>query len=301
MRARWFAWRGWMLAALGAAVSGCAQNPRHADAAGFAGGPVSAGTSSASAAAPELASDDQAQAQRLAVALRMVQGGRAAEALEGPIAEVIAHYEQGPGSEPGVRYYCARDQMEALVYLGEAASRHVQALVLSPTWANAYFYRSSALTNLGRIAESQAALRKALALSPWNSLFLAEMGFIYEQQRRFEKSLELFKQAEAAVEFSPESMRQLELAHALRGEGFSLTELHRFDQAEAKYRHALRLNPSDQRSKNELEYIRKKRQEAKGQGGGLDSAAEDSSRAAAKGVAAVFARGRGGAGPAAAH
>lgn len=34
-----------------------------------------------------------------------------------------------------------------------------------------------------------------------------------------------------------------------------MTELHRLDEAEAKYHEALKLDPNDQKSKNELEYI----------------------------------------------
>lgn len=203
----------------------------------------------------QLSGEDEAQQQLLSQAAQMIKSDRAADALAGPIAQVIAHYENGPGEDHGKRHYCARSQLESFLYLAEAAKDHQDAVVLPQVWADAYFYKSSALTGLGRIGESQEALRKALALSPWNSLFLSELGYTYEMQHDNEKALALFQQAETAVEFSAPDLKNAELAHALRGEGYALTELHRLDEAEAKYREALKLDPNDQKSKNELEYI----------------------------------------------
>ncbi len=185
----------------------------------------------------------------------MIKSGRPADAVAGPIAQVIAHYENGPGKDRSKRHYCARTPAESLLYLAEAAKDHLDAVVLSPTWANAYFFESSALTDLGRIEESQAALHKALELSPWNSWYLSELGYTYEMQHDFDKALEVFQQAEAAANFSPDNLKTIELTHALRGEGYALTELRRLDEAESKYHKALKLDPNDQKSKNELEYI----------------------------------------------
>lgn len=206
-----------------------------------------------------LTGDDEAQQQRLSQAAQLIKSGHPADALAGPIAQVIAHYENGPGKEQGKRHYCARYQEESFLYLAEAAKDHQDAVVLPQTWADAYFYESSALTDLGRVEESRSALQKAVALSPWNSLFIAELAYTYEVQHDNQKALELFQHAEAATEFSPPELKNAEIAHALRGEGYALTELHRFDEAEARYRAALKLDPNDQKSKNELEYIRQLR------------------------------------------
>jgi tetratricopeptide (TPR) repeat protein len=201
-----------------------------------------------------LRGEDEAQQQLLERAMQMIKSGQPAEAIAGPIAQVVAHYESGPGKEQGKRHYCARTQVESFVYLAEAAKDHQDAVVLPQTWADAYFEESSALTDLGRLEESQAALHKALALSPWNSLYLSELGYTYEMQHDNEKALDLFTQAEGATEFSPPEMKNAELAHALRGEGYALTELHRLDEAEARYHQALKLAPNDQKSKNVLQY-----------------------------------------------
>lgn len=207
-----------------------------------------------------LSDEDQMQEQLLAQAMKMIKSGRPDEAITGPITRVIAHYENGPGREQGERHYCARDQLESFLYLAGAAADQRGAVVLPQTWADAYFEESSALTDLGRLEESQAALRKAIALSPSNSLYLSELGYTYEMQHDNEKALDLYSQAEGAAEFSPPDVKNAELAHALRGEGYALTELHRLDEAEAVYHKALKLDPNDQKSKNELQYIAQLRQ-----------------------------------------
>jgi tetratricopeptide (TPR) repeat protein len=199
--------------------------------------------------------EDEAQRQLLAQAMQMIKSGHPADAIAGPIAQVIAHYENGPGKDHKKRYYCASSQVEMLLYLGLAAKDHQSAVVLPQAWADAYFEQSSALTDLGRIEESRAALVKALALSPMNSLYLSELGYTYEVQHDNEKALDYFQQAEDATNFSPPDMKDAELAHALRGEGYALTELHRLDEAEGMYQKALKLDPNDQKSKDELQYI----------------------------------------------
>lgn len=211
--------------------------------------------SASSQAGVPKSTEDEAQRQLLAQAMQMIKSGQSADAIAGPIAQVIAHYENGPGKDHGKRYYCASSPVEMFLYLGLAAKDHQNATVLPQAWADAYFEESSALTDLGRIEESRAALVKALALSPMNSLYLSELGYTYEVQHDNEKALGYFEQAEDATNFSPADMKNAELAHALRGEGYALTELHRLDDAEAMYHKALKLDPNDQKSKNELQYI----------------------------------------------
>ncbi|MEO6968201.1 MAG: tetratricopeptide repeat protein [Rhodanobacteraceae bacterium] len=88
------------------------------------------------------------------------------------------------------------------------------------------------------------------------------MAYTYEQRHDLAKALELYQQAEAATNFSPDDIKNIELGRALRGEGFALTDMHKLDEAEAKYQEALKIDPNDQKSKNELEYIREVREKS---------------------------------------
>jgi tetratricopeptide (TPR) repeat protein len=239
------------------AVAGFCASPAYAQTAEqtSSGMQITIPASASSQAGVPGSSEDETQRQLLAQAMQMIKSGQSADAIAGPIAQVIAHYENGPGKDRGKRYYCASSQVEMFLYLGLAAKDRQNAVVLPQVWADAYFEESSALTDLGRIEESRAALVKALALSPMNSLYLSELAYTYEVQHDNEKALDYFQQAEDATNFSPPDQKNAELAHALRGEGYVLTELHRLDQAEAEYHKALKLDPNDQKSKNELQYI----------------------------------------------
>lgn len=50
---------------------------------------------------------------------------------------------------------------------------------------------------------------------------------------------------------------------ALYLKGYALVELRRWDEAEARYRQALALDPNDAKAKNELVYIAEQRAKAK--------------------------------------
>lgn len=63
---------------------------------------------------------------------------------------------------------------------------------------------------------------------------------------------------------SPDDVQLTEKSRALRCEGFNLTELHHYDEAAKKYEAALKLDPNDAISKNELEYINQQRAQSGG-------------------------------------
>jgi len=99
-------------------------------------------------------------------------------------------------------------------------------------------------------------LEKAIAWSPQNSMYLAELGNLYQLKKNWQQSLEYFKQAEDAAELSPDNVRTLELLRAKRGVGYNLTELGQLNDAEKKYRECLAIDKNDKKSKDELTYIK---------------------------------------------
>lgn len=59
----------------------------------------------------------------------------------------------------------------------------------------------------------KANLKKALELSPSNSVYLSELGYIYGAERKLSEALELYNQAEEfANTFTPEGSKEAELA-----------------------------------------------------------------------------------------
>lgn len=162
--------------------------------------------------------------------------------------------------------YAARSPQEALYYLGQAARDNRQAIAIPSACADAYYLKGYASLDMGEIETAQANIERAVDLSPVNAQYLGELGHLYQSQRDWPRSLEIFERAERSADaFSPAEIRSAELARAKRGIGFSLIELGRLDEAEAKFRECLAIDGADEKALNELRYIEHLR-EAKGSG-----------------------------------
>ncbi len=201
-----------------------------------------------------LADEDTGQVKLLSEGRRLIDSGKPKEAIE-YFDKVLANFKAKYGNSEK-RIYCARDSMESLTYLMTAAEEKRDALVFSGTWAGAYFMKGYALLESGRISEAKSSIEQALALSPHNSQYLSEMGYIYQVEKNWAKSLKYYKDAENCAEaFSPSEDKLHELGVARRGLGYVLVELGRLSEAEEKYRQCLKSDPNDEKAKSELEYI----------------------------------------------
>jgi tetratricopeptide (TPR) repeat protein len=165
--------------------------------------------------------------------------------------------------------YCTRSLAETVYYMALAASQGREAAAIDPYWSDAYFFKGYALFELGRTADARRSLESALMLSPRNSMYLCELATTYQSDKDFERALQLFADAEKATDLAPDAVKAKEKGHALRGQGFSLTELNRLDEAEAKYREALRIDSSDANATRELAYIKQLRETGRQIPGGL--------------------------------
>lgn len=181
------------------------------------------------------------------------------------IASFKAHYE---GRKEKI--YCARTSAESLGYMLTAAAeidkgefQNSKAIVISPTWAEAYFYKSYVLQDLGRTAEAKAALLNAVELSPWNSKYLCELGSIYKLEKNWAKAKEVFEKAEDQASIGPDDVKALELGQARRGLGYVFVELGQLDEAQKKYQQCLAADPKDIKAAKELEYVRDLRAKTK--------------------------------------
>ncbi|HEX4641556.1 MAG TPA: hypothetical protein VH252_09225, partial [Chthoniobacterales bacterium] len=163
------------------------------------------------------------------------------------------------------RIYCARSSAENLGYLlkaaadmnkGEFESGKKDAIALSSTWASAYFVKGYALQELRRISEAKAVLKLALELSPWNSLYLSELGSVYKLEKNWKEAKKTFEAAEEHAALSPGDVKLAELGLARRGLGYVLVELGQLDEAEKKYLQCLKDDPDDKKAAAELEYVR---------------------------------------------
>lgn len=178
--------------------------------------------------------------------------------------KVIALFKSHYGTSKS-KIYCARSSPETLGYMLQAAAAmnkgefergKKDAIVLSNTWASAYFLKSYALQDLNHIAEAKSAIKLALELSPWSSLYLSELGSIYTLEKDWTRAKEVFEKAEEHAPLSPDNLKAAELGVARRGLGYVFVELGQLDEAEKKYQQCLKENPNDAKATAELEYVR---------------------------------------------
>jgi tetratricopeptide (TPR) repeat protein len=200
--------------------------------------------------------DNEAQAQLLQQATAQIKAGMNADAINGPLAQIIHTYETAYAHSKK-QVYCAQTLEEAFYYSGIAASAHRDSVVLGkPDWAMAYYLRGYAYGSMGDLVHAEESLKQALALSPSNSQFLSELGNVYEHEKNWPSALDTFQRADGAAEFARPEQKITLRCHALRGQGYVLVELHKLDEAAQKYNDCLGISPGDRRSIDELGYVR---------------------------------------------
>ena len=169
---------------------------------------------------------------------------------------VILRYESLYKDSPK-HIYSAQNQVEMLIYAALPDDRKRDIEVLDGTWSNAYLVKAYALTELNRVNDAQAALGSAIALSPLNSQFIAELAYTYQSQKNCSKSIATYIEASSAAELgSDDTTKTVDLTRAWRGQGYCLVEQGKLDEAEALYKKCLALDPKDNKARGELEYIK---------------------------------------------
>jgi Flp pilus assembly protein TadD len=216
--------------------------------------PPRSGEPLVSNASPDPTSKDYPQLVLLSKAIDEMNAGRRQEAIA--IADqVIAHYRAAYADERR-DIYSAREAAEALAYMAKSVDAQRDAVVVSHAWGDAYALKGFSLVELGRVKEARAAIDAALALSPLNSQYLSELGYLHLLESRPADALEVYKRAtEGAESVAPRGYEKRQLGVALRGQGYSLIELGRLDEAEAVLRKCLELDADDAKARNELRYI----------------------------------------------
>lgn len=81
--------------------------------------------------------------------------------------------------------------------------------------------------------------------------------FGYQAQKDCAKSIATYEEAAGLAELgSDEQSKTIDLTRAWRGEGYCLVEQGKLDLAEAMYKKSIALDPHDDKSRGELNYIR---------------------------------------------
>ena len=122
-----------------------------------------------------------------------------------------------------------------------------EALELDPKLANAWLRLGSALNSLGRTEEAEAAYRKVVELDPDDAWATANLGRIaWARGDRQDAERLLRKQIEVAP-LEPYAYRYL---------GYFLMQENKPEEAEATYARALRLEPDDEFTLDQIAFVR---------------------------------------------
>jgi tetratricopeptide (TPR) repeat protein len=201
--------------------------------------------------------EDQAKIDR---AVLLIHDGKPAEAIS-VLDPLIAAQEKRRAGETQ-RFYCARGQVESVLYLGTAARDKKPAIVLAKSACYSLFLKGFALIDLNRPDEAEVYFERAVAMAPFNAQFLGELAEWHKNRRDWDQAMSLYKSAEGAAAFSPKEDEIFDRTRALRGQAFILIEQGKMGEAEKLYRKCLELDPNDERSKQELQYIAEQRAKA---------------------------------------
>lgn len=209
----------------------------------------------ATAAAPIAEHENEQEAQLITYAIVMIVKGDPEGAITRYLDPVIKRNSARYAADPR-RVYGSRTAAEALLYIALATSEKRDAVIIGPTYGDALFTKAFALVDLARAAEARPLFEAAIALSPSNPRYLSELGNAYQTEKDWAKALTIFENAATAATLaSPEPLRAQELARALRGQGYALTELVRLNESEAVYQRCLKLDPDDKMARAELTFI----------------------------------------------
>lgn len=211
-------------------------------------------------------SAEDADKEEVLGGLRMIETGKIQAAIDGPLTDVINRYETKYAHNPD-RIYSARGPVQSLLYLmtsgadmakGTAPAGSRNAIALGPAWAMAYWARGYAYVEMARYPEAEVEMKKALALSPNDAQYTGELAYVYQMQKRTEESLALYTAMPDMVPsmdgWSDTQKNELQ-CKGLRGQGYDLVELKRYDEAVAAYEACMKVIPGEPKSKAELGYI----------------------------------------------
>lgn len=221
---------------------------------GIAFAPVAAAAQQASSVAkPDAPSDNDA----LAAAVAEIKASNPQKAVN-LLDPVITRIERDLASEKR-KVYCGMAQTETLAYMAQAAAGKQDAIAIAPTLCEALFLKAFSLVDLDRVDAAQAIFQRLTALAPLHSQYFSELGNTYRLQKNWAASLAAYESAESSATLADKSDVPTRQCIALRGQGYVLVELGKWDEAERAYRKCLKAIPGEPKSLGELGYIKQHR------------------------------------------
>lgn len=127
-------------------------------------------------------------------------------------------------------------------------------------WCDAMLFKGYALNELKRPGEAALVLQTLVGHAPYNAQYLIEYAYTIRATGQTERALDLYKQAEKVASKLPDRESAAHWrAVALRGQGYSYTDLERWDDAKKAYQRSFKYEPESELARHELRYIEEHR------------------------------------------
>ena len=189
-----------------------------------------------------------------ATASKLIGEKRLAEAkalLEEELARKPEDWRPVRG-EGDQEFICCWDLGEFLAYCAQAQPRAKERVV----WVRGSYSRACYLLAYVAVEEGDPqaafqALTAGLRLEPDHPHLWCEMGHLLQLLRQHEEALQCYLRAESVRSWASSEQK----GRALRGQGISLIDLGRLDEAEQALRRSLEVEPENQNALHELGYI----------------------------------------------
>ena len=153
------------------------------------------------------------------------------------LEEALAHLEEAVAVSRGSAGMLHEHGvlLQRLQRHADAVDAFDRALTLDAAQSECHSSRAFSLMQLGRWAEAEAGLRRALRHDDRNRLAWHDLGMTLAQLERFDEAIQAFR---SAIDIAPDTATSVSLA-------FVLETFERFDEAETVLRDALRIDPSN--------------------------------------------------------
>jgi tetratricopeptide (TPR) repeat protein len=188
--------------------------------------------------------DEIPEANFVEIADSMIHSGEyleAAELLTKAVALMPRNWKPTVDSADIIKiaFWNSRE-FETYIELHRSEAREGSVMWTYPSYSKAYYLLSYLAAERRNFDEALDAVTKGLELEPDHPKMLCEKGFILRHLNRPEEALETYQRAATARTLTPAPVK----AEALRGQGFSLIELNRLDEAEKALKDSLVLEPN---------------------------------------------------------
>ncbi|WP_067066174.1 tetratricopeptide repeat protein [Roseateles chitosanitabidus] len=199
--------------------------------------------------------------QRFDAATQLLRSGKTEAALAG--FQTLSTELAGPLDVSGARYFCDRgnaEEVARMLTMAMVSTRaEVRLITVNALVCDSLYGKAFALVDLKRLPEARDVLEQVVGLASVNSTYKSELAHVLAMTGQPLRALTLYREAQENAEFDPEGSRAHRQAVALRGQGYALVELRRWDEAEAAYRQSQTFEPDNKIASDEILFIRQNR------------------------------------------